>query len=312
MLAAVGCSLVVPEELDTIRCTAEGAVGPPACPAGQQCLYGACSSCGLNGCGDVVGGPCRPNGTCNAGQFCADPAALGFQGSQFCTKGCCTSEDCGSGDSVCFPTGSGASLCIPGSVVGRAAVGSKPAGTSCVGGAECRSGLCNGGLCIDVCCGATDCPSNAPECILAQVPGAQRFAFVCGQPIGGAGATEQCLNGANCKTGACVVGSPSYCTQTCCRTDNCPSGLKCVYDTDDTVGYRVCESTGIPGGPKPIGAQCGNNAECSTAQCVQVGNLPPFCTDACCNDNDCGDTSMFACQPLFDAKGTALLLCVPR
>lgn len=120
------------------------------------------------------------------------------------------------------------------------------------------------------------------------------------------------LGGNSCATGACVVSNPNYCTQTCCRTDNCPQGLKCVYDTDDTVGYRVCESTGIPGGPLPIGSPCSQNTECKTAQCVQVGQLAPFCTDACCSDSDCGDTTAFACRPLFDAKGTALLLCVPR
>lgn len=307
----VSCSVVVPEELDPIRCTQEGAVGPPACPGEQRCLYGACTPCGANGCGDSVGGPCSAGG-CNEGQFCADPKALGFQGPLFCTKGCCTSEDCGTGNAVCFPTGSGASLCIPGQVVGRNVVGQKPAGTSCAGGAECRSGLCDGNLCSDVCCGAQDCPSNAPECTLRQVPGASRQAFVCGQPYGTSTTGEQCSGGNSCATGACVVSNPNYCTQTCCRTDNCPQGLKCVYDTDDTVGYRVCESTGIPGGPLPIGSPCSQNTECKTAQCVQVGQLAPFCTDACCSDSDCGDTTAFACRPLFDAKGTALLLCVPR
>lgn len=310
LLVVSACSVIVPGEVDPVRCSAEGASGPPACPVGQRCLLGTCTpgSGGEGGGGSVVQ-PCGAGDSCPGNLFCVDPAALGFTGPKFCTTGCCKSAECGTGPDVCFPTGGGASLCVPGSAVGRPTIGSKPTGAGCADGGECRSGLCSGGNCADTCCASSDCPGNLPDCVLQDVPDQTRRAFMCGVSTGGGPTGAVCSNGSQCFSNACIT-PQGRCTQSCCRKSNCPASMECIYITNG--GFRVCALTGAVNGPKANGEPCTSASDCQSGQCLPLAAGGAFCTDACCRDEDCGDPTQYACRPLLDTSGKALLLCVKR
>ncbi len=69
VLSAPACSLVVPAQAERVHCSAEGAIGPPACGAGQICATGVCTACiKVDACGDGVDNDC--NGTIDDG--CGD------------------------------------------------------------------------------------------------------------------------------------------------------------------------------------------------------------------------------------------------
>ncbi len=312
LFLASACSALVPAELDPVRCSAEGQVGPPACPVGMSCQFGVCAAAAASdGGGNTIVQPCGAGDTCPGNLFCVDPSALGFSGPKFCTTGCCKSSECGSGPDVCFPTGAGASLCVPGVAVGRAELGTKVSGAACSEGRDCRSGLCIGQSCVDVCCSAaSDCPGNLPDCILQDVPGQNRRAFMCGVSGGGKQTGGTCSSGSQCFSNACIT-PQGRCTQSCCRKSNCPAAMECIYIPNG--GFRVCALTGVVEGPKANGEPCAQPSECQSGQCIPIaGGGGGFCTDACCKDEDCGDPTKYACRPLLDTSGKALLLCVTR
>ena len=313
---AASCSLIVPSEVDPIRCRAEGAVGAPACPDGQQCVLGTCRSCGAAGCivdagvEGTLAQPCRPDGNCNTGLFCTDGSALGFAPGVFCSKGCCSSEECGPG--VCAPSTGGANVCVPAGMLGRIK-GSKERGTSCGAPSDCASGLCENNFCLDVCCRNSDC-SSSEGCVLRTLPDlATRVGFLCGPP-GGAGdvGSPNCTGGDSCRSRACVATvNPTYCSGPCCKRSECGNTgtMECIYDLE--LGVRGCKLSGQPEGPTPIGMPCQGNADCQSSLCVDFTPLGKFCSDSCCVDKDCGNPEQLACAPVGTAQ-KLVLLCVPR
>ena len=290
-------------------------MGPPACPAAQQCVAGKCRSCGPAGCSVDAGTegtlvqPCRPDGGCDTGLFCTEGSALGLAPGFFCSKGCCTSDLCGAG--VCVPSTGGANVCVPAAIVNRLK-GSQARGTRCVQPSDCSSGLCENGFCIDVCCRNAECSSDE-ACVLRGIPGlAPRVGFFCGPP-GGVGdiGSPDCVNGDGCRSKACVAtANPTYCSGPCCKRSECGNvgTMECIYDLD--LGVRGCKFSNGPSGSAPIGAPCQDNSDCQTAQCVNFNLLGKLCTDSCCIDTDCGNPDELACLPVGVQQKT-VLLCVP-
>jgi hypothetical protein len=388
---AASCSLMIPAELEEIRCTVEGAVGPPVCDPGYVCASGVCTRCapseicddgfdndcfggvdngcaiggnggsgpdaaggaggslpdasaggaggsvggaagasGTGGSGGAVGGaggggnggvggssgapgvgtPCTSDSMCDPAHFCAtDPAIVGVSASGLCTRGCCTSSDCGGGN-VCFVTPRGNNLCFPGNVVNRPALGTKSPGSGCTAPAECRSGLCEGGLCVDACCSNVDCGGSLPHCTLRGIAGAPKMAYYCGAS-GSLSFNQICFGSGDCQSNYCVGGSFT-CTTRCCKKSDCASAgsdWSCIYQNQTGYAAPVCLPAGTTG-TRAIGEDCGTPEECQSGKCLSLSGLGSVCTDACCRDEDCGDTAKFECRVL-NAGGAGLLLCVP-
>ncbi len=311
-LGAVACSVLVPNELDRVKCADEGALGPPACPAGQLCSGGVCSPCSGEGCisdGGItgVGALCDDTRPCDDALFCVSPTELGFNGPRYCSKGCCSSESCGSPFSICIPVQGGANMCVPAVALGRTA-GQKVRGSSCNTPSDCRSGLCEGGTCADVCCRNSECGSGE-ACVLRDIPGiGGRRGFMCGAP--GIAVSGACTGGgAECINRLCLTGAPNYCSGPCCKKSDCPAPLSCVYDQAE--GLRACKDIPIATGTSAVGAPCADDEDCQSSLCQAFVPIGKFCTDACCEDKDCGNPDLVACRPV-NSQGSAVLLCVPR
>ncbi len=329
-----GCSLIVPSTLDHVKCSKPGAIGPPDCGPGQVCGAGQCVACQTvdacgdgvdndcngvvdDGCGDggnpdtAVGKPCGQGAGCPSGLFCLDPqAVLGQPGSPFCTRGCCTSAECGSGDAVCWPTSRGAAVCRRASEVGRGNPGGAPDGAACGANTDCRSGACGNGICIDTCCGNGDCPSAAaPSCSLGPVQGEPYDAFYC---AGGGPAPYQqpCGSNGDCQSQACmsVTATAALCSQPCCKSSDCGDNFVCAYYIDNGgAGTRLCVPVNGAGGGV-TGAACGSDGDCRSGKCLDYKGQR-LCSDACCRDPDCGNSKL-GCRPV-SLSGTYVLRCVP-
>ncbi len=335
-----GCSLIVPSNLDHVKCSDPGAIGPPACGPGQVCGAGACVDCqktdacgdGVDndcngvvddGCGDggtadgSVGKPCGQGGACPAGLFCLDPqAVLGQSGGPFCTRGCCTSAECGSGDAVCWPTSRGAAVCRRASEVGRGTPGSGADGSACGADADCRSGACGAsGVCIDTCCSNGDCPAaSASSCALGPIQNEPYDSFYC-SASGAQGYQQPCNQNEDCQSRACInVGVGNLCSQPCCKSTDCGIavgglGFSCAYYVQNGVGTRLCLIPQGGTGSGATGAACAGDADCRSGKCLDVGGGQKICSDACCRDSDCGNSKL-GCRPV-NSNGTYVLRCVP-
>jgi len=59
LLAAVGCSLLVDDNVEEVPCEGEGTIGPPACDLGEICAQRRCLTClAVDVCGDAVDNDC--------------------------------------------------------------------------------------------------------------------------------------------------------------------------------------------------------------------------------------------------------------
>jgi hypothetical protein len=342
--------VLVPSELDSIHCRDAGAIGPPACPAAHVCVREVCEACGAEdfcgdgidndcnggvddlGCAtndggsesgavdsgdssvpDAVGQTCTADADCDATSFCGDATLLGAQGERFCTRGCCSSEECGSSGAVCVATSGGAALCVPAARAGRSAQGSGPSGSPCQSDADCRSGWCGGneGVCLDACCRNTDCASTAaPDCTTRSVPGVAYPMFACGAGPGSRAYQDLCFGSSSCRSGVCLGGLSSYCSAPCCSTNDCGGTYECVYATYGTSKLRLCDRTGVEG-TGDIGEVCAQDSDCRSTWCLTLPSGEQMCTDACCHDMDCLDSSRFACRPA-QSDLDWILRCEPR
>lgn len=160
--------MLVDGSLDSVRCSAEGAVGPPACPEGAQCTDGVCV--GAEAAASRLGQACQSHRECGVREFCLDLSLFDDeqtrsddeQTSSICSRPCCSSSDCAPhSDAICWiPEQGGGGFCRPGRDVGRPEVGELPAGAPCSDSSECRSGLCVDDVCVDSCCSDTDCTAG--------------------------------------------------------------------------------------------------------------------------------------------------------
>jgi hypothetical protein len=292
---------------------AGGSVGGAGGVSGEGGVGGAMGGVGGTGGssgGPTVGTPCTGDQHCDSAHFCAtDPSILGVSASGTCTRGCCTSSDCGPGN-VCFVTPRGNNLCFPGNFVGRPALGTKSPGSGCTAGDECRSGVCDGGFCVDACCSNVDCGGQLPHCTLRYIPGAAKMAYHCGV-AGPGGFNAVCIGSDDCQSNYCV-GGYFTCSTRCCKKSDCASAgsdWSCIYQNQATYAVPVCLPAGTTGST-PIGEPCTTAEQCQSGKCLTLSGLGSVCTDACCRDEDCGDTAKFGCRAL-NAGGSGLLLCVP-
>lgn len=163
----VGCSVLVDGNLDSVRCAAEGAVGPPACPEGAQCRGGVCVDAEAGA--SKLGEACQSHRDCGVREFCLDFSLLDDQNNQrnrrrasVCARPCCSSSDCDPrSDAVCWiPDQGRGGFCRLGKDVDRPEVGKLPAGAPCSDSSECRSGLCVDDVCVDSCCSDADCTAG--------------------------------------------------------------------------------------------------------------------------------------------------------
>lgn len=329
LLAAVGIGACDPGTLDTLEsASAAGSSSGGAAGSAAGGSVGGSDAGAAGGSGGVTGGtggtagsdassggataigkPCDANTACPAGLFCLQ--ALTAVQQRVCTRGCCTSADCGAGG-VCWPSTLGGPVCRLASNVGRSTPGTAAAGEPCKQNTDCRSGLCGSdGRCVDTCCTDADCPDTAaPDCMYASTPNGVG-SFECAQG-GSAGPMQPCNANSDCKSGMCLTNATfAMCTAPCCGSKDCQNIAvlpgSCAYYSAGGVTARVC----VPGqlGGMAVGSPCAKNADCKSNLCLTVNGLS-LCSDACCRDSDCGDPKL-ACRPVPIGGNVLRLACVP-
>jgi hypothetical protein len=217
---------------------------------------------------------------------------------------------------VCWAAPRGGSVCRAPDEVGRSPAGVAAVGQACGDGAECRSGAC-AGACVDACCRDSDCTAGAPDCTLWTPPGSALPGFACGDALGAGAYHDVCFSDADCRSGLCVdLGPASVCSRPCCRSSDCggitiPSlgtfDFQCDYADVGGSLVRACVRSG-PSGTLDTGEACTGDNECHSRHCLLSAAI---CTDACCRDDDCGDTSLLECRHL-DESGRWVSRCALR
>lgn len=326
-LLAGGCELAVPSELGTVRCANGGAVGPPACRAGEYCNAGVCAPCvATDACGDGLdndcdgtvddgctdasspvhpGGPCTD--ACTGELSCLDLSLLGVAGaSPICSRPCCTSADCGDASlgAVCWPTPNGGAVCRQATEVARPAPGAGKVGAPCGGGSDCRSSVCDErGTCVDACCSDTACASSdEPACVLREDPAIapDRAAWSCGAASGQREYLGTCQSDADCKSGFCAsFGAVSVCSKPCCKSIECGEiavplagsyEIACAYGRHGSGWVRACIDPFQATSPLDTGKACTADAQCRSDRCfVGDGSDGGLGGAGSCTDTCCSD-----------------------
>jgi hypothetical protein len=310
LAAPWSCHQVFDGELGPVRCSDEGAYGPPACHAGETCTSGYCSAIGL-----PLGSACTTDAECAAPGACI---AVGDRGGR-CTMPCCASTDCGPirHQLVCWqPEDLVGGVCWPAAEIGRPPPGERDAHEVCAQGGECRSGLCDGSRCLDGCCDDSYCVPQE-VCRLKDTAIAEHDTFTCAPPTQG-GSGPECDNDIDCPSGTCLIvdamNGAGFCVEPCCGSDECgsvvilgaPTRIGCVpYE-----GVRACAELLDPGAVGEVGAACQENEDCLGSACLGEGDLR-YCSDTCCDDASCGDESAFRCRPV-EHEGVWALRCVRK
>lgn len=298
-----GCSLLVPGEPTDVRCSEEGAIGPPACPSGMFCREGAC----LEG-PPALGEPCREGDVCAPGDHCFDPASIGLAGQPICSHPCCSSGDCGVGTGlVCAVLGPG-KMCLPASSWSRGELGARFAGEPCEVGSECRSGECSdeGGFCTDACCSDAECGLFAGACRDAGE------GWSCEPAAPDAKAPlEPCKDAAECSSGLCLAwpDGVTRCAAPCCSSDECGDWdagsvvkrILCVPVQHGTAIVHACAAVAKGDADRAIGEPCDDPGQCRGGRCIEADpSGAGVCSDVCCTDGSCGAPHLFTCSPVAD------------
>jgi len=315
-LAAPSCHTVFDGELGAFACSEEGAVGPPGCPPAQTCVTGVCVTVGR-----PLGASCGTDADCQPDARCMSPTDFGQSGTPLCTRLCCAATDCGPPDQglVCWPPPDGAgSLCWPASSLGRPTPGEAAAGEDCAGDDECRSALCHQDRCLDTCCDDSYCRHGKDTCRVMASSLAEHDTWVCAPPPSDADA-DFCSSDDDCRSGACLTVDPDVlvCARPCCSSRECGTvylgtsfePLACAETEEGTL--RACAKLLTEAAIRDVGAPCLEDGQCRGGFCYVADGAAPYCSDSCCTDESCGDTSAFACLPI-DTGGTWALRCVRK
>ncbi|MCK6509891.1 trypsin-like serine protease [Myxococcota bacterium] len=224
-------------------CTAKTECGP-----GEDCVGGFCKPEPVN----VEAGACKPcnNGTCNAGQRCAD---LGVGGKR-CLQACKDGNFC-PGNYDCKDI-TGGRYCVP-----RNDLCPCTANTDCDAGEICQSASCQkpgGGKFGDACSAQKPCASGY-QCTPTQGGG-----DVCIQPCGpsapGGNGSAPGNPGSYCNNNQCILGAqcanvgapqPVCFPQQCTSQADCTNGGQCT--PIQQAGISVC--------------LCNGNTQCKTGYC---------------------------------------------
>lgn len=322
------CTFLVDDELGDVRCSDEGAFGPPACPEGQVCRGGLCAS----PTAAPLGAACRSDADCNLTDFCLDPALVGESGAMTCTRNCCSSSDCDELDAdgapqparaICWvPAQGGGRFCRSASTFDRGPLGVGKGGAACGADADCRSGVCDSVRCADACCSDTSCDFTDATCSANAGIVSEGATWSCAAPAAATkGFLEACAGDAECQSGMCAkLADTLLCTRPCCDSASCGD-----FDAGGVVGALACvhvvhRGTLVPAcgavlpitAERPVGAPCTGDADCRGGRCEPetsvdggAGGDSGYCSDACCIDADCGDPATFLCRPSPDAPHVA-------
>lgn len=321
---AAGCMLLVPGEPTDVRCTEEGAIGPPVCPAGTYCREGLCQE-GPPGLGE----PCDESGACGPGDRCFDPQSVGVPGMPLCSRPCCSSADCGVGTGlVCAVLGPG-KMCLPAEAWGRPDPGTLFAGEPCGADTDCRSGVCSpeGGHCVDACCSDAECGLFAGACR------ERGDGWTC-EPAAGPALRylEPCESADDCASGLCLdwPDGARRCAAPCCSSEECGElevggavlPILCVPLQRGAAIVHACALVTKGDASLAVGEPCDDPAQCRGGRCIlDEDSGQKICSDVCCTDASCGAPHLFACagaldpdaSPPGEAPGQAFdLQCVKR
>ncbi|WP_437972357.1 hypothetical protein WMF04_25050 [Sorangium sp. So ce260] len=323
-LLGAGCEVLVDGELGSVRCSEEGAIGPPACPEGAVCRDGTCID--MLPTERALGAPCADHDDCGALDFCLDPALFDGEGPRVCARACCSSSDCDPvRDAVCWiPDGGGSGLCRVGRDVGRPEVGTRLSGATCAAPGDCRSGVCHEGACVDTCCSDTNCAANGAACRLTTDLVSAGPAWACrpDEPREDEGVYfDECRRNDDCASGLCadVDGTPR-CTIPCCSSDMCPAApgdvtqnVGCAeLTTSEGSAVRACARLLPEHSVAAVGVPCATDDACRSGMCVKhPEQTQRFCSDVCCGEASCGDASFFGCRPHSTGPSWALR-CEPK
>ncbi len=269
------------------------------CPAGSECVQGACSCAGgLATCGDTCVDTMADHGNCGG-----------------CEKPCPSGALCNVGECVC---GGGLSAC------GESCVDTTSDSAHCGGcDAPCAAGeVCLRGSCSTGCADLTQCggscvdtqssSQNCGNCEVACPAGASCLSGGCVCPLGTSDCGGQCLNtlsdALNC--GGCGQACPAglSCADGACA---CPGGgTACASGCTDTqVDPNNCGGCGTVCG---AGQSCvGGVCSCGQAGAVSFGaDIAPI-LDAGCASRGCHDRTAKANLELTASVAFAQLVGTP-
>ncbi len=210
-----------------------------------------CSSPGGTGtCIDSCGidSDCQDSQTSNMGWVCATLNLTSGASLDACTPpltniGCTFDSDC------VAALGSGATCALSGFCTAN------PVGAACSANTTCDHGVCLSGTCSRPCCNWWSCPSGET---CGPVMDSQGDVFKACQPqipdAGGLLPGNPCdtANPNACVTGLCFYNDPAvpghagFCSETCCRDADCPTGYTCELE-DNGFPYPDAGSSGAMG-----------------------------------------------------------------
>ena len=299
-------------------CAVEGSIGtctnvPVGADPRNDCPDDGVASCGRSG-------SCDGTGTCAlyaAGTIChaqACTAATVSHAARCDGAGTCggvLTDSCG--PYMCNAAGDGCRAdcasdadCVGGAACVNGSCGPKPPGAACAAGSDCASAICAQGVCCTSACSGTcrSCAIAGSEGRCIDVPAgtdplsqcADDGAASCGKDgtCDGAGVCHKYAQGTVCAAGSCT-GSTRRLSSTCDGAGTCIAGssLPCAPFTcgsnDDCrttcSGDAQCVSpaTCVNGscGRFPIGAACGQGADCDSGFCAQGICCASDCTTTC-------------------------------
>jgi len=278
--ASSACALLVPEELGSVSCRDEGAVGEPACARGELCQSGECRRCAPSEtCGDGLDNDC--DGTADDG--CEEPVA-GSGGTDGGEAG--ASGDTGeagkptggsggkAGTSGKGGTGGKAGAAGKGGTAGKAgAGGSATSGASGASGEGGAAGLAGGGAGATAGQGGSGGPPRLDD------------GKACSDDA-------ECAEGSMCASftelGAVGPGTPPgtklICSRGCRNSNDCVGADAICQPTPG--GSSVCVAAADVGrgatGKLGFGQPCTEASQCRSAWCEGS-----FCRDTCGTSDDC-------------------------
>jgi hypothetical protein len=323
LVAGSACSLIAPSDLDRVRCSEEGKIGPPACEVGQICGAGVCTACAATEvCGDRVDNDC--NGSADDG--CGGSGAGGSSGqvSFGGTSGGSPDASTGgmSGGAAGAPLGgsSGAGGDASGGASGGeagssgAGTGGSPAiGTPCAGDSACASGdfcadarqflLTGGSICMRGCCRSEDCDGGS---VCWPTPAGPNLCLpiklVSRATPGAVAAGGACSEHGDCRSGHC---ENERCLDTCCSHTNCAqAGGDCTLRALPGTTRMTFLCGAGPGGGN-TGEWCTSGGNCRSGVCD--GGFR--CTRRCCSQVDCGSGRWCPFTTLVSSSGWAVPVC---
>ncbi|MBE7480875.1 MAG: hypothetical protein HS104_12950 [Polyangiaceae bacterium] len=309
---ALGCSAMIDAELTHVNCSWEGAIGPPACPAGQLCRAGVCAPCAASEiCGDGFDNDCRngPDDGCGSGGLGGGSGAGGAGGDAGGGSGGATGGAPGGGGVAGAAAGGGsggASGCTTGGGGSGGASGGTGGssagaiGSPCANHAACDAGLfCEdpgafgaaGGakLCTRGCCKSDQCGASTNVCYPAVHGGSACVpaSSVGRAEVGTKAAGDSCTTHGECRSGLCEA---NQCFDTCCADSDCSGAQYCVRRTLPGSTRQVMACGKNPGNGGFL-ALCSSGASCQSGLCLTAG----ACTKSCCSSKDCAGTISLAC-----------------